>query len=185
MIFFFYITVIGSRQVGKTSLLLKYKDDSFNSTLAFIGNEFVIKMLNIENKLIKLQMWDTRYISKMNPINKSHYKGINGIIIMYDVNNKYNFECAKNYLKQLEQLHSTACKVLIGNKIDEPNREVSFEEGEKLAKEFNIGSFEISVKTNENVNELLNYLTVEMMKKNPKSIKLDNNVKIKQKKCSS
>ena len=54
------ILILGDYGVGKTCLLLRYIDDSFTlHHLATIGIDFKTKIVNIENKMVKLQIWDT------------------------------------------------------------------------------------------------------------------------------
>ena len=58
--YLFKLLIIGESGVGKTCLLLRFTDDSFTANhLATIGIDFKIKIINLENKLIKLQIWDT------------------------------------------------------------------------------------------------------------------------------
>jgi len=66
---------------------------------------------------------------------------------------------------------------LVGNKCDRDDRKVSFEDGAKLAKEFNMQFFETSAKTNYNVNETFTFLTREILnnsdtKPNPEKDKI-------------
>ena len=80
-------------------------------------------------------------------------------------------------------------RVLIGNKCDEPNREVSEEDGKKFADKHNIGFFETSAKTGKNVNEVFYYLVEEILKDDEiikkEEIKLSNkNDNNKKNKCA-
>ena len=78
-------------------------------------------------------------------------------------------------MKQIEQnAQNNVSKVLVGNKCDREDRKVSFEEGSKLAAEFNMKYFETSAKTNQNVNETFTYLTKEILS-NTESRKTTNN----------
>ncbi len=55
---------------------------------------------------------------------------------------------------------------MVGNKCDKPDRVVTEEEGKKLADDFSMSFFETSAKTNQNVTEVFNYLTKEILKAN-------------------
>ena len=70
-------------------------------------------------------------------------------------------------MDKIEQnAQNSVCKVLVGNKCDKNERLVSFDEGQKLAKEFGMQFFETSAKTNINVSETFTFLTKEILKNN-------------------
>jgi len=130
----------------------------------FSGIDFKIKIINLEEKLIKLQIWDTAGQERFRTITKTYYKGAHGIILTYDVTDENSFKNIRNWVKQIEQnAQNNVCKVLVGNKCDREDRKVSVEEGQKLAKEFNMQFYETSAKTNYNVNETFTYLTREIL----------------------
>ena len=87
----------------------------------------------------------------------AYYKGARGIILMYDIANQNSFKNIPNWIKQIERkifFSEKVCKVLVGNNCHTAERVVSEEEGERLAKKFNLKFFETSVKTNQNVSEV-------------------------------
>lgn len=54
------IVLIGESNTGKTSMLMRFADNIFNDNyLCTIGVDFKIKTLKVDNKIIKLQIWDT------------------------------------------------------------------------------------------------------------------------------
>ena len=56
----FKIVLIGASNFGKTSLLLRFVEDTFNDTYqCTIGVDFKIKTLQVDNQPVKLQIWDT------------------------------------------------------------------------------------------------------------------------------
>ncbi len=111
-----------------------------------------------------MQIWDTAGQERFRTITKTYYKGAHGIILTYDVTDENSFKNIRNWVKQIEQNAQTnVCKVLVGNKCDRDDRKVSYEEGNKLAKEFNMQFFETSAKTNYNVNETFTFLTREIL----------------------
>ena len=135
--FLFKILVIGESSVGKTCLLLRYTEDTFNAShLATIGIDFKLKELMIDDKLIKLQIWDTAGQDRYKSITKTYYKGSQGIVLVYDVTSMDTFEKIQHWIKQIENNASrNVKKVLVGNKCDKEERQVSTEQGQKLADE--------------------------------------------------
>jgi small GTP-binding protein len=161
----FKLLIIGESGVGKTCLLLRFTDDSFTANhLTTIGIDFKIKIINLEEKQIKLQIWDTAGQERFRTITKTYYKGAHGIILTYDVTDENSFKNIRNWVKQIEQNAQTnVCKILVGNKCDREDRKISYEEGAKLASEFKMQFFETSAKSNYNVNETFTYLTKEIL----------------------
>ena len=95
--YLFKIIIIGDSGVGKPAFLLRFTDDSFTGThLTTIGVDFKIKIINFEDKTIKLQIWDTAGSERFRTITKTYYKGTHGIILMYDVTNRNSFENIRN-----------------------------------------------------------------------------------------
>jgi len=140
--------------VGKTCLLLRYANDSFSPTfITTIGIDFKIKNIDIDNKKIKLQIWDTAGQERFRTITTSYFRGAQGILLVYDVTDRRSFESIRNWISQIQQhadVHVN--KILIGNKCDMLDEKVvSTEEGEKLAKEFNMQFYEASAKNDVNV----------------------------------
>ena len=162
--YLFKFVLLGKYGSGKSSLLSRYTDDYFQQNKSTIGLEFKIKMIIIENKLIKLQIWGitpgcARFCQT--PI-EYEYKGAHGFIFIYDITDIESFKYIKekiNRIKTIEQKTQTnICKVLVGNKCDKLERSVSEEDGRQLANENSMGFFETSSKDNKNVNEVFEYL---------------------------
>ena len=162
----FKILIIGESGVGKTCFLLRYAENSFVANhLLTIGIDFKIKVIEIEGKSIKLQIWDTAGQDRFRTITKTYYKGSHGVILVYDVCDERSFGNVKNWVNQIEQnAKSSICKVLVGNKCDKAERVITEEQGRKLAEEYNMKFYETSAKTGQNVEETFTYLTREILK---------------------
>ena len=162
----FKILIIGESGVGKTCFLLRYAENSFVANhLLTIGIDFKIKVIEIEGKSIKLQIWDTAGQDRFRTITKTYYKGSHGVILVYDVCDERSFGNVKNWVNQIEQnAKSSICKVLVGNKCDKAERVITEEQGRKLAEEYNMKFYETSAKTGQNVEEAFTYLTGEILK---------------------
>ena len=77
-----------------------------------------------------------------------------GILLVYDVTDSKSFGNIKNWIRNIEQ-HATESvnKILVGNKCDLEDKQVSKEQGQKLASEYGIKFLEASAKGNINVDE--------------------------------
>jgi len=155
------ILLLGDSSVGKTCLLMRYTDGTFQEEhLTTIGLDYRVKMVEMDDgSVIKVQFWDTAGQDRYRTITANYYKGANGIILVYDVTNQKTFKNIKAWVEQIkEEVGQKITLMLIGNKIDkEENRTVSKEEGEKLAEELQLAYRETSAKTGKNINEAFNF----------------------------
>ena len=73
--YLFKYIIIGNSNVGKSNLLLRYAYGEFIEVCqATIGVEFAVKIINIRNKIYKIQIWDTAGIEKFRSITRNYYK---------------------------------------------------------------------------------------------------------------
>ena len=155
--YLFKVLLLGDSGVGKTSLILRYTDETFNSKLVnSIGVDFKMKKKEIDGKVIKVQIWDTAGHERFRAITYSYYRGVNAIIIVFDLTEDKSFLSIRDWLKQIDKYASkNVFKFLVGNKSDlQHKRLVSFEDAKKFADELNIPYFETSAKEGININEL-------------------------------
>ena len=150
------ILLLGDSSVGKTCFLKRYTDDTFQDAyLSTIGFDFKFKTVTLKSgKQVRVQLWDTAGQERFRTIAKSYYKGAHGIILMYDVTHQKSFDSMKKWLIQIkEEASSKVCIILVANKIYSEERVISKEDGEALAKGYNLNIFESSAKENINVSE--------------------------------
>ncbi|KAL6553855.1 Ras-related protein RABB1c [Orobanche minor] len=162
--YLFKYIIIGDTGVGKSCLLLQFTDKRFQPVHDLtIGVEFGARMITVENKPMKLQIWDTAGQESFRSITRSYYRGAAGALLVYDITSgdatifwrRETFNHLASWLEDARQ-HANANMiiVLIGNKCDLAHRRaVSTEEGEQFAKENGLIFMEASAKTSLNVEE--------------------------------
>jgi len=155
--YLFRFIIVGDTSVGKSCLLLQFTDKLFKyEHEATIGVEFGSRTVGIRTKQVKLQVWDTAGQESFKSITRSYYRGAIGALLVYDVTKKSSFD---NVLKWLEETRTYASDkmviVLVGNKvdIDESRREVTYDEGQNFALQYNLLFYETSAKNGQNVDE--------------------------------
>jgi len=177
------ILLLGDSTVGKTCFLLRYMDDSFlDLHMATIGLDYRLKTMILEDqKIVKVQLWDTAGQDKFRAITRNYYKGASGIILLFDVTNIKSFENIKKWINEIkEEISEKVSIILIGNKIDNANeRKISKEQGEKLASEIGVKFFETSAKTGEGINECVFYLVKKIFENDPEVKNKGRNLKHK------
>ena len=146
--------IIGDAAVGKSNLLLRFSQDDFKEEYQLtIGVEFGAKNISLNNKIFRLQIWDTAGQENYRSITRAYYKNSVCSILVYDISNRDSFEHISSWIEDCKaQSPKTVFMVLVGNKSDlTDRRKVSLEEGKELAKNNNMMFFETSAKTGDNV----------------------------------
>ena len=154
---FFKILLIGDLGVGKSCVILRYIEDDFPlNIMSSIGVDFKSKQIEIDDRLIKMQIWDTAGHEKFRTITTSYYKSAHAIIILYDITEQASFEHIKNWMVEIDKFAKQGVlKVIVGNKKDlEDKRQVSKESAESLAEKYGVKYMEVSAKDNINIDEL-------------------------------
>ena len=164
----FKIIVIGNSGVGKTSITNKAIKDVFNENYrSTIGMEIFSLFLKINNKLIKLQIWDTCGQEIYRALITNFYRNSSLAIIVYSIAKRESFKDIEMWMKELRLHSSPGIKIiLIGNKSDlVDNREVSYEEGKKFLDEPEVINFyETSARTGENIKKIFEEVGIVLYK---------------------
>ena len=153
----FKIIVIGNIGVGKSCLSLKATKGIFlEEYISTIGFEFYCFNVKVDDKIIKLQIWDTCGQEAYRSLIKNFYRNASLAIIVYSVEDSQSFFDIDIWLKQIKTYGTSSCKIfLIGNKIDTNYRKVSTEQGIKCKNDFFFDCFmETSAKDGINTKEL-------------------------------
>ena len=165
------LLIIGDSTVGKTSILGRYANGIFNSNyLATIGLDNFTKDEVIDNKTVRIKIWDTAGQEKFQSLTKGFFRNAQGIMVVYDVTNSETYENIKYWTLSIKTHMGSDIEkisvIIIGNKIDSSEREVRREEAEVYCRELGYPYFETSAKTGENVDETIKYLVRQVLKKN-------------------
>ena len=154
----FKLIVIGNSGVGKSSLtnngIKKIFNEAYNATVGFEFFTFNVKM---NDKVVKLQIWDTCGQELYRSLITNFYRNTSLAVMVYAINSKESFDDIDMWLRELRTHSNPDAKVfLIGNKVDlENEREVKREQGEEFSKMNKINFFtESSAKTGLNAQNI-------------------------------
>ncbi|XP_028800495.1 ras-related protein Rab-2-A-like [Neltuma alba] len=166
--YLFKTIIVGNTGVGKSCLPFQFTDKRFQHTHDItIGTGFGAKTISINNKLLKLHIWDTAGQEKFRSITRTYYREAIVALLVYDITRKETFKHLDSWLKELrEHADSNVTIVLVGNKCDlNLRREVSTEEGKQFAKENKLIFLETSAKLGQNVDEAFEEAAKSVYKK--------------------
>lgn len=160
------LLLIGDTSVGKTNIVSRYIQDEFSEKAKpTLGVDFMTKMVEIGDKKVRIQIWDTAGQEKYRSITRSYYSNAKGALVVYDVTDKQSFKNVETWVSDVKSVVKDVNIALVGNKIDLDDREVTNEEAEAFALSSGFLSFETSAKTGHNVRNVFKQLIEAIFKK--------------------
>jgi Ras-related protein Rab-8A len=175
--FIYKVCVVGDGGVGKTSMVLRYCENSFKENyIMTIGSNFSTKQVDLEeypNYTVKLQLWDLAGQKHFSFVRPPFYRGSTAIVYTFDLTRRSSFQNIPAWKSEVEKVVGDGKpSILVGNKIDlaeQGNREVGATDGEALKEEINaIAYYEASAKENIQVEPIFKDITLAILKNTQK-----------------
>ncbi|PNF29150.1 Ras-related protein Rab-18-B [Cryptotermes secundus] len=144
------LLMVGETGVGKSSLLLRFTEDDFNPDQPLtIGVDYKLKEVTVDDSTVNLAIWDTAGQERFRALSPSFYRDAQGAVLVYDVTKLQTFTKLETWLQELDMYsrRNNVVKMIVGNKIDKENREVSREKGLDFARRHQTMFVEASAKT--------------------------------------
>ena len=162
------LLIIGNSNVGKTSIITRFTNGTFSQNyLATVGVDNYTKIETIDNKNVQIKLWDTAGQEKYKSLTKSFFRGAEGVILVYDITNLESFTDLKLWINSIKENlgeeKESIPSIIVGNKIDLGEREISLEEANKFCKDNNYEYFETSAKTGENIDKSFRALVKKIL----------------------
>jgi Ras-related protein Rab-6A len=155
----FKLIFIGDSSVGKSCLTAKAVKNNFEEYYqATVGFEFLTFNMKVNDKVIKLQIWDTCGQEIYKSLISNFYRNSSLAVLVYAIDNKESFNHVENWLNDLKSQANPDVRIfLVGNKADlEEDRKINKEEGEKYKEDQHLDLFmETSAKTGHNARNVL------------------------------
>ena len=173
----FKILLLGDASVGKTSFTKRYCYNVFNpSERLTIGVDFHVKTIEMNNKKIKLQIWDVGGEERFRFLLPTYCLGANAAFLLYDITRSSTLDNIPEWTSIVRQKGGSIPIMVIGSKLDlaETQWQIPTEYGVQIAEKNNFNKFlEISAKDNLNVDKafrILTEFTIQNMQKKINSI---------------
>jgi Ras-related protein Rab-18 len=151
------LILIGDTNVGKSSFFNILRNDDPMITSSTVGVDFNSKLYNINNKKIKITMWDTAGQEKFECIVRSYFRQLSGMVLMFDLTLKSSFDNLEKWLEIIDfenycdHKHSI---LLLGNKKDINNRIIFKSDINKFIESRDIMYKEVSCKTDSDLENI-------------------------------
>ena len=159
----FKILLVGNGSVDKTAFTKRYCYNIFNpSERLTIGVDFHIKTIQLNNRNIKLQIWDVGGEERFRFLLPTYCLGATAAFILYDITNASTLDNIPEWLSIVRRRGGPIPIMLVGTNLDlaATSRQVPRELGIQIAERYHMASFvEVSAKDNINVNEAFRVLT--------------------------
>ena len=169
------IIILGDSNAGKSSLILKYleiKDSiSFNTTIGF---DLKKKSITLKDGTeARIMIYDTAGQERFRSLAQKYISKANGVLLVYNISDRETFQSIENWIEIIYNGGGDKLPtILIGNKSNlNDERNVSIEEGKKLAEKYGFPFYETNIKTGDNVNECFTDLAELAYKKIGKKLK--------------
>ncbi|MCP4762312.1 MAG: GTP-binding protein, partial [archaeon] len=164
--YLFKCIVVGDGGCGKTAIVVRFSQGFFQEQYKLtIGVEFAVKTIELINeKKVKLQIWDTGGQERFQYVRPLYYRGSMGAIILFDLTNKESFEHIAKWMEEVRTNAGDIPLLLVGNKSDlVAERQISRAEAEDFAKEFEMYYLESSAKDGTGIGDVFAILSCLMI----------------------
>ena len=155
------LLIVGDTCVGKTNFISVFMGNTFSENyMTTSGIDLKTTKIEIRNKKIRIQLWDTAGQEKYRAITKTLFLKVQGILILYDITKEISFNHLKDWIKSIrEECGSQIQLLIVGNKSDlNESRIIEKEKALAYAEEEKIKYIETSSKTGENIQKAISLL---------------------------
>jgi len=161
--------LVGDSDVGKEELISGMEDGATESPYGYAcgGIDYKTTTLLLDGKRVKLQLWLTSGQGRFCTILRSYSRGAQGILLVYDITNKWSFDGIDRWIKEIDEHAPGVPKILVGNRLHLAfRRQISENNAEVYADKNNMAFFEVSPLCDFNVTESFAELSRLALKRN-------------------
>ncbi|MHA1928080.1 MAG: Rab family GTPase [Candidatus Thorarchaeota archaeon] len=161
--YLFKIVFLGEGAVGKTSLVGRFVYDSFEGDyLATIGTDIHLKMVQVDDVLVKLVIWDIAGQDNFAQLRKAYYMNASGAFYIFDTSRAETVERIDEWVQALYTVTGEIPLIICENKTDLESA-ISQKTRDEISKKLNVKMIKTSAKENTNVEEAFREMTQEIL----------------------
>jgi small GTP-binding protein len=151
----FKVVFVGNSSVGKTSIIMRYCDQSFyDDRPPTIGSAFVTREVTSEYGPASLQIWDTAGQERYRSLVPMYARGAAIAVVVFDLTNHESFDDIGMWMDQVTSEASHACTIVVAANKSDLTAAIEISEIDKWAKDLGLEVVYVSAKRGDNVNLL-------------------------------
>lgn len=158
------VVFLGASSVGKTSIIQRMTtNEFFEDKESTVGGAYCGLDKEHEGVKIKLSIWDTAGQERYKSLAPMYYRGAQIALLCFTLTDSQTLETVKEWKKEIDiNCESRPHIIVVGNKLDlVSERQVSAAQGENVAKDIDADYYEVSAKTAQGMEDLLNSIVIE------------------------
>jgi Ras-related protein Rab-6A len=159
------VVFLGDQGTGKTSIIKAFMYNTFDANYqATIGIDFLSKTLSLDDRTVRLQIWDSAGQERFRSLIPSYIRDSSVAVVVYDIASRASFASVSHWIGDVRaERGGDVLIALVGNKTDlAEKRQVSAEDGEAKAREEGVLFVETSAKGGYNIKALFRKIAVAL-----------------------
>jgi small GTP-binding protein len=168
----FKVVFLGESGCGKTSIICRFIDTTFSSTLVpTVGCAARTVAYTYQDRELSLLLWDTAGQELYRSLTPIYYRNSAAAVIVFDITARGTFDQVQGWITELQSIVRDVVMVICGNKTDlDEDRAVGEIEGAALAHSTHCQYVETSAKTGMGLDRLIQTLVRAVIEKKPELI---------------
>jgi len=149
---------IGNTETGKSCLIKRYCEKRFvNKYLPTIGVDFGVSNINIDDKELKVNLFDLSGHAAFKEVRNEFYKDTQAVMLVYDVTKQHTLDALDSWMNEIKSYIINPKDVekiifmVLANKTDKSDRCVKHDHGKLWAQKNGCYYFETSANTGDGV----------------------------------
>lgn len=162
----FKVLLIGEGAVGKTSLLKRATQNTFDENMKLtVGVDFAVRDIAESSWQATLQVWDLGGQVRFRELAVYYFKGARLAIAVFDITLRHTLDRLEEWITNLHNSEGAVPLVIVGNKTDlreqlpEGGSFVTAAEGQAFATKHQAPYIEASAKTSKGVDAIFQEIT--------------------------
>lgn len=149
------VILVGNKKVGKTSISNRFVENTFSENYE-TSTEVKYKRKNVAinatQDIAQLHIWDTLGQERFKALAPIFFRRSIAALLVYDVCDRDSFLALESWHQQIkDNAEENIVVILVGNKVDKPDKVISSDMGAEYAREKGFGFMEVSAKEDINI----------------------------------